>query len=152
MILAFKNGKTELKNFLAFLANSSFQSFPFYETIDYIVPVPLHWRRRFWRGYNQAALIAKKLNHPAAQINTDLVRIRYTKSQAGMASPAARARNVADAFAVRKGHSFEGKNICLIDDVKTTGATLNECAKTLKQAGASKVYALVLTVAGQKTE
>jgi len=60
-----------------------------------------------------------------------------------------RAANVAGAFAVRWGHNFTGKEICLVDDVKTTGATLNECAKTLKEAGASKVFALVLAVAGQ---
>jgi predicted amidophosphoribosyltransferase len=66
-----------------------------------------------------------------------------------MQTAAARARNVKGAFAVRKGHKFAGRAICLIDDIKTTGATLNECAKTLKQAGASKVFALVLSVAGQ---
>jgi predicted amidophosphoribosyltransferase len=66
-----------------------------------------------------------------------------------MASPAARARNVAGAFAVRRGHNFSRRAICLVDDIKTTGATLNECAKTLKEAGASKVFALVLAVAGQ---
>lgn len=66
-----------------------------------------------------------------------------------MVSPAARARNVAGAFAVRKNHHFAGKNLCLIDDVKTTGATLNECAKMLKQAGAQSVFAIVLAVAGQ---
>jgi len=66
-----------------------------------------------------------------------------------MPSPAKRAKNVAGAFAVRYGHNFTERRICLIDDIKTTGATLNECAKTLKQAGASKVFALVLAVAGQ---
>jgi len=66
-----------------------------------------------------------------------------------MASPASRAKNVAGAFAVRSRHKFADRKICLIDDIKTTGATLNECAKTLKQAGASKVFALVLAVAGQ---
>jgi predicted amidophosphoribosyltransferase len=68
-----------------------------------------------------------------------------------MNTPAARARNVADAFTVRKDHNFEGKCICLVDDIKTTGATLNECAKVLNQAGAAKVYALVLAIAGQNT-
>jgi len=67
-----------------------------------------------------------------------------------MVSPAAREKNVAGAFAVRRDHNFNGRNACLVDDIKTTGATLNECAKTLKQAGASKVFALVLAVAGQK--
>jgi predicted amidophosphoribosyltransferase len=65
-----------------------------------------------------------------------------------LASAAAHAKNVAGAFAVRRGHNFAGRNICLVDDIKTTGATLNECAKTLKEAGASKAYALVLAVGG----
>jgi len=66
-----------------------------------------------------------------------------------MVSPAARAKNVAGAFAVRYGNNFTNRKICLVDDIKTTGATLNECAQTLKQAGASQVFALVLAVAGQ---
>ena len=68
-----------------------------------------------------------------------------------MASAAARAKNVAGAFAVRRRHQFTGKKICLVDDIKTTGATLNECAKTLKETGASEVFALVLAVAGQSS-
>lgn len=150
MILAFKNGRTELDLTLAFLANSALQGCSFYKDIEFFVPVPLHWSRRLRRGYNQSLLLAKKLRHPTAAVNTDLVRIRRTKSQPTMASPTARARNVAGAFAVRYRHRFAGRNICLVDDIKTTGATLNECAKTLKDAGAAKVFALVLAVAGQK--
>ena len=150
MILSFKKGRTELDLVLGFLGNSALQASGFYNDIDLFVPVPLHWSRRLVRGYNQSQVIAKKLKHPTAKISTDLVRIRRTKSQPAMASPAARARNVADAFAVRKGHNFAGRKVCLVDDIKTTGATLNECAKTLKQAGAVKVFALVLAVAGQK--
>lgn len=149
MILSFKSGKTELDLTLGFLANAALQGSSFYNDIELLVPVPLHWSRRLFRGYNQALILAERLKHPTAKINTDLVRIRRTKSQPAMASPAARVRNVAGAFAVRKEHNFVGKNVCLIDDIKTTGATLNECAKTLKQAGASKVFALVLAVAGQ---
>ena len=59
------------------------------------------------------------------------------------------APNVAGAFAVRRRHNFTGRRICLVDDIKTTGATLNECAKVLKEAGASEVFALVLAVTGQ---
>jgi len=66
-----------------------------------------------------------------------------------MVTAAARARNVKGAFGVRRGHKLAGRNICLVDDIKTTGATLNECAKTLKEAGATKVFGLVLAVAGQ---
>jgi competence protein ComFC len=148
VILAFKYGKTELDLVLAGLINSALQVSGFSGDIDLIVPVPLHWRRRLTRGYNQSHILAKKLIHPA-KINTDLVRIRYTKPQPGMLTPAARAKNVAGAFAVRYKHPFAGRRICLVDDVKTTGATLNECANTLKQAGASKIFALVLAVAGQ---
>lgn len=149
MILSFKNGRTELDKTLGFLANSALAGSGFIKEIEFFVPVPLHWTRRIFRGYNQAHIIAKKLKYTAAKINTDLVRIRRTKMQPAMASAAARARNVAGAFAVRCGHSFAGRNICLVDDIKTTGATLNECARVLKDAGAAKVFALVLAVAGQ---
>jgi len=149
MIVAFKNGRTELDSTLGFLANSALQGSGFVSAIELFVPVPLHWSRRLIRGYNQSFVLVKKLKHPTAKISTDLVRIRRTKFQPTMASPAARARNVAGAFAVREGHSFAGRKICLVDDIKTTGATLNECAKILKQAGASKVFALVLAIAGQ---
>jgi competence protein ComFC len=150
MVLDFKHGHTELDNKLGSLANSALQGSRFYDDVELFVPVPLHWSRRFARGYNQSLVLTKKLKHPTAKINADLVRIRRTKSQPTMASPAARVRNVAGAFAVRQGHNFTDRKICLVDDIKTTGATLNECAKTLKQAGAAKVFALVLAVAGQK--
>ena len=150
MILSFKKGRTELDLTLGFLGNSALQGSGFVEAIDFFVPVPLHWSRRLVRGYNQSLVLAKKLKHPTAKINTELVRIRRTKSQPAMVSAAARVRNVAGAFAVRYRHKLAGRKICLVDDIKTTGATLNECAKTLKKAGASKVFALVLAVAGQK--
>lgn len=151
MILAFKKGRTELAPVLGFLANSALEGGRFYNQIELLVPVPLHWSRRLARGYNQSALIAGRLEHPTTRISTDLVRLRRTKLQPAMASPAARARNVAGAFAVRRGHGFAERNICLVDDIKTTGATLNECARTLKEARAAKVFALVLAVAGQDT-
>ena len=132
---------------LSFLADSAVRGSPFYNDVEFFVPVPLHWSRRFFRGYNQSLVLAKRLKHPAAGTNTDLVRIRRTKFQT--ANAVVRAANVAGAFAVRRGHSFAGRKVCLVDDVKTTGATLNECAKTLKEAGAAKVFALVLAVAGQ---
>jgi ComF family protein len=150
IILSFKKGRTELDSTLGSLADSVLQGADFYSDIEFFVPVPLHWSRRLVRGYNQSWVLAKRLKHPTAKISTDLVRIRRTRSQPTMASPAARAKNVAGAFAVRRGHDFAGRQICLVDDIKTTGATLNECAKTLKEAGALKVFALVSAVAGQK--
>ena len=150
MIVDFKKGKTELDSVLGFLIDSALKGSDFYNDIELFVPVPLHWSRRLARGYNQSQVLIKKLKHPTASISKDLVRIRRTKTQPAMASPTARARNVAGAFAIRRRHEFTGRKICLVDDIKTTGATLNECAKTLKQAGAVKVFALVLAVAGQK--
>ncbi len=155
MILSFKNGRTELDLTLGFLANSALEASSFVNAVEIFVPVPLHWSRRLARGYNQSLVLAKKLEHPRAKINTDLVRIRRTKFQTDFDDyntwRAKRAANVAGAFAVRYGHSFAGRNLCLVDDIKTTGATLNECARTLKEAGAVKVFALALAVAGQKS-
>lgn len=152
MILSFKlKGRTELDSVLGFLANSALAGTGFHKDIDIFVPVPLHWTRRITRGYNQSKILAGKLNRCSAKISTDLVRVRRTISQAAMLSFSRRAANVAGAFAVRYRHNFSGRAICLIDDIKTTGATLNECAKTLKEAGAGKVFALVIAVAGQNS-
>ncbi|MFA7484894.1 MAG: phosphoribosyltransferase family protein [Phycisphaerae bacterium] len=121
----------------------------FYEEIEVFAPVPLHWLRRLSRGYNQSFLMAKAIRPKGIKISADLVRIRYTEQQAGCNTFSQRAKNVKGAFAVRKGHRFTGKTVCLVDDIKTSGATLNECAKVLKDAGASKVFAAVIAVAGQ---
>jgi len=150
MILAFKNGATELDKILAFLARCTLEASGFYEQVELLVPVPLHWRRRLVRGFNQSEILAKRLCHSEERISKDLVRTRYTKFQPTMANAAQRAANVAGAFAVRRGHRFRHRSVCLVDDVKTSGATLNECARILKQAGAAEVFALVLAVAGQK--
>jgi ComF family protein len=150
LIIKFKlSDRTYLLEPLLNLTRDAIGRANFPEPVDFVVPVPLHWRKRFQRGFNQSALIAKGLRFADAKFNTDLVRVRYTQQQAEL-TVAARRKNVKGAFAVRKNHNFRGKNICLVDDVKTTGATLNECAKVLKEVGAEKVFAFVLAVAGQK--
>lgn len=152
MIIDFKAAdRTDLDIHFRLLANSAFAAAPFRDEVEYFVPVPLHWTRRLARGYNQSYLLARLVEHPSARISTDLVRMRRTVPQPEL-TPTQRARNVLGAFAVRRGHPFEGRTLCLIDDVKTTGATLNECAATLKAAGAARVYAMVIAVAGQMTE
>ncbi len=151
MILSLKKGRSELGDMLGSWSKSTLEASGFYDEIDFFVPVPLHWTRRFFRGFNQSLIIAKRLKHPTVKINTDLVRIRRTKFQFAAASSAQRIKNVAGAFRVRFGHQLKRRNICLVDDIKTSGATLNECAKTLKEAGASKVFALVLAIADQNT-
>ncbi len=149
IILAYKfNDRTDLAEYLTMIGASVCAGCPFRDDIDYIVPVPLHWIRRLHRGYNQSLVIAKAFDRSSATINTDLVRVRYTKRQWNL-SPNKRKSNVKGAFAVRRGHDFSSRKICLVDDITTSGATLNECARTLKDAGAEKVFAIVIAVAAQ---
>ena len=150
MIRDFKfSSKTELNFLLAHLLKSALEGSSFKNDIDYFAAVPMHWIRRLFRGYNHSLILTKKTRPADSRINTDLVRIKRTRLQTTAATPAARRRNVKGAFAIRYRHSVAGKTICLVDDIKTTGATLNECAKVLKAGGAKKVYALVLAAAGQ---
>ncbi len=112
---------------------------------DLLMPVPLHWTRLLGRRFNQSALLAQAIHGAGGPpVAADwLVRRRRTPSQ-GLMSPLARARNVRGAFALRRGRSVAGKRIVLIDDVLTTGATAEECARVLRRAGAAFVGVLVL--------
>ena len=112
---------------------------------DLILPVPLHWTRLFARRYNQAALLAQAIRAAGGPpVAADwLVRRRRTPSQ-GRLGPAARARNVAGAFALRGDRSVDGKRVVIIDDVLTTGATVEECARVLRRAGAGFIGVLTL--------
>jgi ComF family protein len=150
LIQGFKfNDRSELGEFLGSMADSAFQGSTFFDEVDVFTPVPLHWMRHLRRGYNQANLLTRRLDHPSAGISTDLVRIRNTHRQWGLTA-SKRKKNVAGAFGVRRRHNFSGKRVCLVDDISTSWATLNECAKTLKQAGVEKVFAVVVAVAMQK--
>lgn len=148
MVLSFKKGATELRHILVPLADSALKGCDFYTQIDVFVPVPLHWTRRLIRGYNQATVLARQLSHPKARVSSALARVRATRIQPLMTSHAQRRGNVLGAFAVKSPNQIAGRRLCLVDDITTSGATLHECAKVLKQAGAKRVYALVLAVAG----
>ena len=113
-------------------------------TPDIIIPVPLHKRRYRWRGFNQASELAKKLDLQISVITDILIRVRYTVPQVKMKNKNKRQKNLNNAFIVKNKSQVIDKNILLIDDVMTTGATLKECAKALKTAGAKTVYCLVL--------
>ncbi len=116
---------------------------------DAVVPVPLHWRRSWWRGFNQAALLAEHVARVpgAPPLEALLRRTRYTTPQSRLKGRE-RERNLTGAFAVRPGAMIAGRTLLLIDDVSTTGTTLKECARTLRRAGAAEVDALTLAVAG----
>jgi ComF family protein len=112
---------------------------------DCIVPVPLHWRRLWLRTYNQAALLANALGR-AAHIDVipdGLWRIRATPSQGGL-DRGQRRRNVAGAFKANPNAKFKGRSVLLIDDVMTTSATADSCARALLRADAKQVDVLVL--------
>jgi len=116
-------------------------------SIDAVVAVPLHWRRRLTRGYNQSQLLAERVSEHFGVPNLAkcLLRVRATKSQTSF-SMRKRMENLRGAFAVRRRAMLRGKTVLLIDDVLTTGATCAECSRILKQEGsAAAVY--VATVA-----
>jgi len=113
--------------------------------IDVLVPVPLHRKRLRERGYNQARLLAgelaKLINKPVA--NDILVRRRHTPPQARTATVEERKNNIADAFACRDSRLRDSR-VLLLDDVATSGVTLDACAAVLKANGAAEVWGLVM--------
>jgi len=113
---------------------------------DLIVPVPLHSFRLWRRRYNQAAELARRLaaSQGLACGTAVLARSRHTPSQGAMPSAKARRRNVQRAFLVREPAAVAGKRVLLVDDVLTTGATVEACSRALKRAGAAKVHVLAL--------
>jgi len=138
-------GKTSLAQILGAVMTEYAERNMNFNAIDMIVPVPLHPVKLRERQFNQSELIAERL---AKKFNKKLEknwlkRIRYTPSQTGL-SREQRLRNLKGAFLTKNEADFAGKTVLLIDDVMTTGATLHECAKTLKSAGAKKVLAYTL--------
>jgi ComF family protein len=114
---------------------------------DLVVPVPLHWLRLFRRRYNQAALLAQAVARTAGvPVAVDLLARRRPTPSQGHLSAAARRRNVRGAFTVRPRRAalVRDKRIVLIDDVLTTGATAESCARALIRAGAAAVDVVVL--------
>lgn len=114
----------------------------------YLLPVPLHRKRFLERGFNQSELIAREFNqHFNFQLKTNILkRQRHTMPQVKLKGQE-RKENVKNAFSV-KNWNFPAKNVIILDDVATTLSTLEECAKVLKQAGAHKVWGLVVARGG----
>lgn len=114
-------------------------------TGDILIPVPLHAKRLRYRGYNQSSLIARYLGELTGLLVVEgcLIRVKDTPSQARTETVDERHRNVINAFSYTR-ERIDGKGVLLIDDVCTSGATLEACATVLKSAGASSVWGLTL--------
>lgn len=126
------------------LAHLMHRALPVDESFDAIVPVPLHWRRKWERGFNQAEVLGRHLGEwRRTPVLNALRRERATATQATLAV-AGRRKNVAGAFCLRRGADVAGKRVLLIDDVMTTGATAGVCASVLKRGGAKTVSLLTL--------
>ena len=110
-----------------------------------VLPVPLHKRRENWRGFNQAALLARGLaDRFRLEYAENLVRTVHLPPQATIKDRGERFENIKEVYTCQNIEEILGRDILLVDDVCTTGATLNECARVLKNAGAASVTALVI--------
>jgi ComF family protein len=146
-------GKIQLAGSLSELLLTTFRLFWDKDGVDVIVPVPLHLKRLRERGFNQAYLLIRNWQTAAARSSFDLsdlqierdvlVRTVATAPQTALGR-AQRAANIKEAFGIRKKEKIIDKRVLLIDDVYTTGATVNECARLLMKHGAEHVDVLTL--------
>ncbi len=145
-ICSFKyNGQTWLAKELAAMMVKQFPLFYQDKRIDCLIPIPLFPARQRSRGFNQSELLAREIgnNFSLPVLTGTLLRTRNTDSQVRLAR-GNRLKNVAGAFLVRKPQDIQKKNCLLVDDVVTTGATLNACRHTLLAAGASQALGFTL--------
>lgn len=113
--------------------------------IDKIAYVPMHRRKEALRGYNQAELLAKYISKKIEKpLIKDLIKIKSTREQSHL-NKVERMKNLRDSFKIKNKKSINGLRILLIDDIITTGETMNECSRVLKQGGAKEVIGLAVT-------
>lgn len=141
------NHQPKLSETFGYLLYEEIAKVPLLPDWDMILPVPMHRKKKRQRGYNQSELLADRLSeylHIPVYHNL-LVKTRHTKPQSKLKREE-RLFNLEDAFDVVNGPEIEGKNILLLDDVATTGTTLNNCAKILYEKGAAFVFASVIAI------
>ena len=146
-------GKIQMARPFGMLLFAAFIRFWDIKNIDLIIPVPLHTKRLKERGFNQSYLLVRNWKQLASKSSIEmsdiavernvLVRSRWTEPQTGLGRKK-RMKNIKNAFKVNDCSRIAGKRILLVDDVLTTGATVNECAKTLLSDGAKRVDVLTL--------
>jgi len=146
--LKYKNNP-EAGVFLGQELGKTIKDAPLFQGIDYLIPVPLHPRREKQRGYNQSLLIAQGINEVTGIPIGDkyLIRAVYTTTQTKKSADE-RHKNVKDIFEVRFPEELEGKHVLLIDDVLTTGATLESCAHQLENIPGITISAATAACAG----
>jgi ComF family protein len=116
-----------------------------------LVPVPLHWRRQLTRGYNQAEVIARRFGKACKiPVARPVRRVRNTETQTHMHSLARRTENLREAFELVDGGAVAGKHLAIVDDVWTTGATLQAMARVLKKAKPASLSAIVVATANPR--
>jgi ComF family protein len=148
LIQLFKYGKIE--SLARPLSRLLIRALPLEARFDLVFGMPMHWRKRWERGFNQAELLARPVARRfGLKPSGHLERTRYTKAQAGL-TEALRRENLRDAFRVVRPEKIRNKRVLLVDDVFTTGATLRAAAAALKLAGAAHVTALTLARVDQR--
>ena len=111
------------------------------DSIDYLAPIPTHWTRRLKRGFHASAVIAEGVSQRTGiPTKTNLLRCNKSTEKQGTLSNTARFDNMRGAFKVSKTIDLENKSVMIVDDVMTSGATINAAASALKQAGAAKIW------------
>jgi ComF family protein len=126
------------------------RALPHEQAFDVIVPMPLHWRKRWQRGFNPSDLLAREIGRRThVPVENAVRRVKNTPAQAGL-TRAKRRLNVSGAFRAKKRADLDGRRVLLIDDVMTTGATAASCARALQRAGASHVTLLTLARADRR--
>ena len=136
-------------HFLGRLMATEIRPSDFFQSIDGILPVPLHRKRERWRGYNQSRMLAEGISSVTGipVLHDALVRSRYTETQTHRSSYE-RWMNIEDAFECPSPERLTGKHLLLIDDVFTTGATLVACADALQGCRDVRFSVLTLAIAG----
>ncbi|QOV89079.1 ComF family protein [Humisphaera borealis] len=120
---------------------------------DCLIPVPLHRWRQIGRGYNQADVLARRLSKQTGKdpcVAYPLVRVRNTEAQIRVRARSKREENLKQAFGLTDAAAIEGKHVVIVDDVMTTGATLQSVARTLKQGKPASLSAIVIAIADPK--
>ena len=146
LIHAFKyNDRSEHSKIFAKLLISKYKKE--IEDIDLVVPVPMHRIKRIFRQYNPAQILAKDISLILKKnmMADALIKTKWTKPQTKL-SKSERGKNLLDSLIFNKNRNVAGKNLLLIDDVKTTGTTSNNCAQILKEAGAASVKLLTIGI------